>query len=130
MSYSYYATAAPARSLEAILKDDAACSDSSVYRTADTSAVDNLLHAASKKFIDSHSTADAQTFLALHGNRAVQTGMITGIVRLILPRHTFTQRNGRPGFVQTFIIVNLLAERLNSDVWRFKIVVWNEQAKT
>ena len=56
--------------------------------------------------------------------------MITGVVRLILPRHMLTQRNGRPGFVQTFIVVDSFAQRLNSDVWRFKIVVWNEQAKT
>ena len=83
-----------------------------------------MIHKASKSF-----TAPTNTFSVLHSNPAAQTGVITGAVRLILPCCTFTQRNGRPGFVQTFIIVDTLAQRLNSEVWRYKIVAWNEQAK-
>ena len=129
MSYSYYASDAPARSLESVLEDDAPCSGSNVYQIADTTAGGGLLREASKKFMNLQSNPEFQTFSALHGNRAARTGTITGVVRLILPQHTFTQRNGRPGFVQSFIVVDSYAQRLNSDVWRFKIVVWNEQAK-
>ena len=31
--------------------------------------------------------------------------------------------------VQSFIVVDPLAKRLNSDVWRYKIVAWDDQAK-
>ena len=31
--------------------------------------------------------------------------------------------------VQSIIVIDPLAKRLNSDVWRYKIVVWGEQAK-
>ena len=129
MSYSYYASAAPTRSLETLLEDVDPCSDSNVYRTADTTAVDSLIHSASTKFLDSHSDPGVQSFSALHGNRATRTGTIIGVVQLILPLHTFKHRNGRSGFVQSLIVVDTHAQRLNSDVWRYKIVVWNEQAK-
>ena len=46
-----------------------------------------------------------------------------------MPLHSFVQRNGLPGTVQSFIVVDALAKRLNSDVWRYKIVAWDEQAK-
>ena len=99
MSYSYYASAAPTRSLETLLEDVDPCSDSNVYRTADTTAaaVDSLIHSASTKFLDSHSDPGVQSVSALHGNRAARTGTIIGVVQLILPLHTFKHRNGRPG---------------------------------
>ena len=62
-------------------------------------------------------------------NSARQNGVITGAVRLILPPHSFTRRNGATSTVQSFIVVDTLAKRLNSDVWRYKIVAWDEQAK-
>ena len=62
-------------------------------------------------------------------NSARQNGVITGAVRLILPPHSFTRRNWATGTVQSFIVVDTLAKRLNSDVWRYKIVAWDEQAK-
>ena len=127
MSYSYYT---PTRNLDALLDDVASCSDSTVYRAADTTAaVDSLLHSASTKFIESHSDPGVQSFSALPGNRAARTGTIIGVVQLLLPLHTFKHRNGRAGFVQSFIVVDKHAQRLNSDVWRYKIVAWNEQAK-
>ena len=127
MSYSYYT---PTRSLETLLDDVPSCSDSTVYRAAETAAaVDSLLHSASTKFMDSRSDSNVQTFSALPGNRAARTGTVIGDVQLILPLHTFKHRNGRPGFVQSFIVVDKHAQQLNSDVWRYKIVAWNEQAK-
>ena len=129
MSYSYFASDEMARRLESNTEDDDPCSGSNVYQNAVTTTGEHILHEASKSYMKSQSNPDIRTFSALHANPAVQTGTITGAVRLILPRHTFTQRNGRPGFVQTFIVVDSFAQRLNSDVWRFKIVVWNEQAK-
>ena len=126
MSYSYFASDELARSLESNTEDDDVCSGSNVYQNAVTSAGERVLREASKSF---QSNPDVRTFSALHSNPAAQTGMITGVVQLILPCHTFAQRNGKPGFVQMFIVVDTLAQKLNSDVWRFKIVVWNEQAK-
>ena len=55
--------------------------------------------------------------------------MITGVVRLILSPHSFVRRNGATGMVQSFIVVDSLAKRQNSDVWRYKIVAWDDQAK-
>ena len=129
MSYSYYASAAPTRSLETLLEDVDPCSDSNVYRTADTTAANDVHQSASAKFLDSFSDSAVQSFPALHVNRAARTGTIIGVVQLILPPHTFKQRNGRPGFVQSIIVVDFHAQRLNADVWRYKIVLWNEQAK-
>ena len=92
--------------------------------------VNHVIDEAYKKsFTGSQSNPGVRTFSVLHSNPAAQTGMITGAARLILPCHTFTQWNGRPGFVQTFIVVNTLAQRLSSAVCRFKIVAWNKQAK-
>ena len=111
MSYSYYT---PTQSLETLLDDVPSCSDSNVYRASDTAAaVDSLLHSASTKFIDSRSNPSVQTFSALPGNRAARTGTIIGEVELILPLHTLKHRNGRPGFVQSFIVVDSYAQRLN-----------------
>ena len=44
--------------------------------------------------------------------------------------HTFVRRNGMPSAVQSIIVVDTLAKSLNSDVWRYKIVAWDEQVKT
>ena len=65
----------------------------------------------------------------IFANPALQNGVLTGVVRLIMSPHLFIQRNGLPGTVTSFIIVDTLAKRLNSDVWRYKIVAWDEQAK-
>ena len=124
MSYSYFANEAPTRSLESILEDVAPCSTSNVYQNMTPNPGDRILHEASQSF-----NAHTNNFSALHSNPAIQTGIITGVVRLILPPHSFTQRNGKPGNVQSFIVVDTFAQRLNSDVWRYKIVAWNEQAK-
>ena len=70
-----------------------------------------MIHEASKRF-----TAPTETFSTIHSNVAAQTGVITGVVQLILPCRAFKQRNGRSGFVQTLIIVDTLAQRLNSEV--------------
>ena len=85
-----------------------------------------MLHEESKSF---QSNPDVRNFSALDSNPAAQTHMVTCIVRLILPCRTLAQRNGWPGFVQTFIVVDTFAQRLNSDVWCYKIVARNEQAK-
>ena len=127
MSYSHFASDAPARRLESIIKDDDPCSGSNVYQNIDTTTGDFMK--ASKSYMKSQSSPVFQTFSALQGNPAVQTGTITGVVQLILPCHMFTQWNGRPGFVQTFIVVNTLAQTLYSDVWCYNIVAWNDQAK-
>ena len=49
--------------------------------------------------------------------------MITGVVRLVLEPQSFARRNGDVGIVQSIIVIDPLAKRLNSDVWRYKIVV-------
>ena len=128
MSYSYYTTP---RSLDTLLDDADLCSDSNNYRTAETAAaVDNLLHSVSSKFAESQTDPGVQTFSALHGNRAAKTGTATGVVQLLLPIRTFKHRTGRTGFVRSFIVVDEHAQQLNADVWRYKFVAWNEQAKT
>ena len=123
MSYSYFVGDELARHLESNTEDDDPCSTSNVYQNVAPIPGDRTLHEASQSF-----TALNNTFSALHGNPAMQTGVITGVVHLILPPHSFTQWNGTPGFVQSFIVVDTFAQRLNSGVWRYKIVVWNEQA--
>ena len=124
MSYSYYGNDELLRSLETNVDDDDAVHSCEGRTNIYTTAGYQLIHEASKCF-----TAPNNTFSVLHSNPAAKTGVVTGAVRLILPCRTFTQRNGRPGFVQTFIVVDSLAQRLNSAVWRYKIIVWNEQAK-
>ena len=109
MSYLYFASNELARSLESNIEDDDAHSGSNVYQTAVTTAGERMLREASKSFMVSQSNPDVRTFSALHSNPVAQTGTITGAVWLILPYHIFAQRNGRPGFVQTFIVVDTLA---------------------
>ena len=109
MSYSYFASDELVRSLEANADDDdddaRSCSGrANVNQNTVTTAGNHMLREASKSF---HSNPDVQTFSALHLNPAVQTGIITGIVRLILPCRTFTQPNGKSGFVQMFIICGI-----------------------
>ena len=128
-SYSYFASDEMTWRLESNTKDNDPHSGSNVYQNAVTTAGDCILHEASKSDKESQSNPDVRAFSAPHANPALQTGTITGVVRLIFPRHMFTQRNRRPGFVQMFIVVDSFAQRLNSGVWRFKVVVWNEQAK-
>ena len=91
-----------------------------VYDTARGHVVDK----ASKSF-----TAPTTTFSPLHSNPTTETGVLTGVVSLILPPNTYTRRDGTSGFVQIFIVVDTMGRRLNSDVWRYKIVAWDEQAK-
>ena len=55
-----------------------------VYATAGV----HVTHEVSKSF-----TAPTNTFSAIHSNPTVQTGVNTGAAQLILPRHTFVQRN-------------------------------------
>ena len=129
MNYSYYAEDAQSQSLEALLENVGSCSNSKAYRPADTAVGSGAHQSASAKFLDSLSDSAIQSFPPLHVNRAARTGTIIGVVQLILPPHTFKQRNGRPGFVQSIIVVDFHAQRLNADVWRYKIVFWNEQAK-
>ena len=93
-----------ARSLETNIDDDDAARSCERRTNVYVTAGDDVIHEASKCL-----TAPTNTFSALHSNPAVQTGVITGVVRLILPCCTFTQQNGRPGFVQTFIVVDTLA---------------------
>ena len=81
-----------------------------------------MIREASKSFIGSQSNPGVRTFSALHSNQPAQTGMITGVVWLILPCRMFLQRNGKSGFVQMFIVVDTLEQRLNSEVWSYKIV--------
>ena len=94
MSYSYYAADAPTQSLEALLEDVGSCSNSKVYRAADTTAGNAVHRSASAKFLDSLSDPAVQSFPALHVNRAARTGTIIGIVQLILP---LTRSNNATG---------------------------------
>ena len=74
-----------------------------------------------------------QSFLrvssTLHSNPAKQIDVITGVVRVILSSNSFVRKNGTTGTVQSFIVVDTLAKRMKSDVWRYKFVAWDEQAK-
>ena len=72
--------------------------------------------------------APTTTFSALHSNPTAETGVLTGLVSLILPPKSYTRRDGTSGCVQTFIVEDILGRRLNSDVWRYKIIAWGEQA--
>ena len=143
MSYSYFANELPNQSLESILEDEKSCPSSIVYQNSVSSsgegglhdpnhvyqnkipiAGDTIIHDASQSFF-----AQNDKFSSLHSNSAKQNGVITGVVRLILEPHSFVRRNGTAGMVQSFIVVDPLAKRLNSEVWRYKIVVWGDQAK-
>ena len=86
MSYSYFVGDELARHLESNTEDDDPCSTSNVYQNVAPIPGDRTLHEASQSF-----TALNNTFSALHGNPAMQTGVITGVVHLILPPHSFTQ---------------------------------------
>ena len=94
------------------------------YQNAVAAARDCVLRKVSKTFIRSQSKQNIRTFSAgsinWHDNWCYTVMVLW---------HTFTQRNGKPGFVQMFIVVDTLSQKLNSDVWRYKIVAWNEQAK-
>ena len=72
--------------------------------------------------------APTTTFSTLHSNPTAETGVLTGLVSLILPPKSYTRRDGTSGCVQTFIVEDILGRRLNSDVWRYKIIAWGEQA--
>jgi hypothetical protein len=65
----------------------------------------------------------------LHSNPAKQIDVITGVVRVILSSYSFVRKNGTTGTVQSFVVVDTLAKNLKSDVWRYKFVAWDEQAK-
>ena len=88
MSYSYFASDELARSLESNNEYDDVRSGSNVYQNTVTSAGERMICEASKSSIGSQSNPSVQTFSALDSNPATQTGMITGGVRLNLPRHT------------------------------------------
>ena len=95
-----------------------------VYQNKTPVSGERTIHDASQIFFGL-----CDNFSVLHTNPTKQNGLLTGVVRLILPPHLFVQRNGVPGMVQSFIVVDSSAKRLNSDVWRYKIVAWNDQAK-
>jgi hypothetical protein len=107
--------------LETNIEDDISpVRPQNVYQNKTPSSGDRVLHDTTQSFF-SPST--------LHSNPAKQNGVITGVVRLILPSNSFARKNGATGTVQSFIVVDTLAKRLKSDVWRYKFVVWDEQSK-
>ena len=125
MSYSYYSTNVPAQSLENILdegKMDAHTSN--VYQNNAPVPGDRILCDATRSIFGTISN-----YSKLRVNSARQNGVLTGVVRLIMPPHTFVRKNGDTGTVQSIIVVDTLAKSLNSEVWRYKIVIWDEQAK-
>ena len=91
MSYLYFASDELVRCLESNSEDDDVRSGSNVYQNAVTTAGERMFHESSKSFMGSQSNPDVNFFSALHSNPATQTGMITGVVQLILPRYMFTQ---------------------------------------
>ena len=110
-----------ARRLESNIEDAiSSVRPQNVYQNTGHVSGDRILHDASQSIFSGSP---------LHANPAKKNGVITGTVRLILPSHSFTRINGTTGTVQTFIVVDTFAKRMNSDVWRYKIVAWNEQAK-
>ena len=89
-------------------------------------------HVYQNKALISGNRDTTQSFFSpsvLHSNPAKRNGVITGTVRLIFPSHSFTRKNGTTGTIRTFVVADTLAKRMNSDVWRYKIVAWDEQAK-
>ena len=134
MNYPYYDELA--RHLESKPEDMSSCSTSNVYQnTGHTSGERDATHVyqnvvpLSGEHILHNATKNIFSGVPLHANPAMQNGVITGVVRLILPSHSFTRKNGTNGAVQAFIVVDTLAKRMNSAVWRYKIVAWDEQAK-
>ena len=95
------------RSLESNTEDDDVHSSSNVYKNAVTSAGERVLREASKSF---QSNPDVRTFSALHSNPAAQTGMITGVVQLILTHRTFAQNQAFHFFVQRYDEEELTAQ--------------------
>ena len=85
---------------------------------------DQIICDASQSFFDNNNN-----FSRLRVNSARQNRVLTKVVRLIMTPHTFVRRNGMPGAVQSIIVVDTLAKTLNSDVWHYKIVAWDEQVK-
>ena len=155
MNYSYFGGELPNQTLESLLEDVNPCPP--VYQNSDTELrkssrvyqnkspssgercqyVPKCIHqkrasiAGNTISDDEMSSFSTQTnkFSALHANPAKKNGVITAVVKLILEPHAFTTRNGDDGVVQSIIVIDPLAKRLNSEVWRYKIVVWNEQVK-
>ena len=125
MSYLYYSTNVPAQSLENILDEGKMDTHTAnVYQNAPPVTGDWILCDATRSIFDNISN-----FSKLRVNSARQNGVLTGVVRLIMRPHTFVRQNGDTGTVQSIIVVDTLAKSLNSEVWRYKVVVWNEQAK-
>ena len=157
INYPYFGSELPNQSLESFLEDVNPCSTSNVYQNSGAEPhnsirvyqnktpssgegsqhVPNHVYQNKSPIAGNTISDDAapsffaqnDKFSALHSNPAKQNGVITGVVRLILEPHSFVRRNGTAGMVQSIIVVDPLAKRLNSDVWRYKIVAWNEQAK-
>ena len=125
MSYSYYSTNVTLQSLENILDEEKMdAHTSNVYQNNAPVPGDQIICDATQSFFDNNNN-----FSRLHVNSARQNGVLTGVVRLIMTPHTFVRWNGMPGAVQSIIVVDTLAKSLNSDVWRYKIVAWDEQVK-
>ena len=125
MSFSYYSTNVPAQSLENMLDEGKMDTrTANVYQNGPPVPGDQILSDATRSIFD-----NIDNFSKLRVNSARQNGVLTGVVRLIMPPHTFVRQNGDTGTVQSIIVVDTLAKSLNSEVWRYKVVVWNEQAK-
>ena len=138
MNYPYFDEEL-ARHLESKPEDMDSCSTSTVFQNSSPTSGERVLRDATHVYQNTvPSSGDrilrkaTQSFYGsstLHSNPAMRNGIITGSVGLILPLHSFARKNGTTGTVQSFIVVDTLAKRLNSDVWRYKIVAWDEQAK-
>jgi hypothetical protein len=111
-----------ARRLEANIEECIApVQPQNVYQNKAPSSGDRVLHGTTQSFF---SPLPLYT-QSLQNKNAV----ITGVVRLILSSYSFVRKDGTPGAVQSVLVVDTLAKRLKSDVYRYKFVVWDEQAK-
>ena len=125
MSFSYYSTNVPAQDLENLLDDEKTdMRTANVYQNEPPVTGDQILIDATQSIFD-----NIDNFSKMRINSARQNGVLIGVVRLIMPPHTFVRQNGDTGTVQSIIVVDTLAKSLNSEVWRYKIVIWDEQAK-
>ena len=70
-----------------------------------------------------------QTNLGIYFPQAVRNGSLNGVVSVILPSRLFLYPNGDAGLLQNFVVLDELAKKLGSSIWRYNITAWNEQAE-